>query len=462
MNEESTTNKKIDDPKQVERQQYAESDCGVRGECQDDCRERCTDPVCRDSNGHRDVCCRSLQSSRGTDEIQGQGREQAPGNCSNYSTISVDHSSSVSSSSREEGGSVTGGAEEEERRRTSSGPDPTRGNGDGTSVTPILCGPHADENNTGLSANADLPSGHCTFPVLQKKYREKVAKFFAKKENYDALTRIVLHRDGEEVFAVLLYFIVRHSKGKLYSTIRAADRGTDNWHVYSPFDQYNNALKKYQKRFYNLEDKVGSGDLVWDNIVNPRFLVAPQHGSISLPLAKLIGLYWVIDYGFDELLWRNYEGLKEKYKTFTEQTKRRYTENHKRKQKRVRAEVEAEIIDTREEEKKRKKREEEEAAAAAEEAAKNQEGEEGGNNEEKPRKRRRRRKLKLESKRRPTRFTRKERKFIAERIRELNLKKLAIAREQRANKKKQRRKTPKYGHRVAMVIPEAPPVTLME
>lgn len=353
----------------------------------------------------------------------------------------------------------TGVQEEEEggrRRQETTGSDTTGSNGDGPSE-PV---PRTDAPTTEatIGPNTELPAGHCTFPVLQKKYREKVAKFFAQKENYDALSRIVLHRDGEEVSAVLLYFIMRHSKGKLYSTIRASDRGTDNWHVYSPFDQYNNALKKYQKRFYNFEDKVGSGDLVWDNIANPRFLVAPQHGPISLPLAKLIALYWAIDYGFDELFWRNYEGLKEKYRAFMEQTKRRYTENHKRKQKRVRAEVEAEIIDDREE-KKRKQQEEEERARKEEEERIATEG----NSEEKPtRKRRRRRKLKLESKRRPTRFTRKERRFIAERIRELNLKKLAIAREERAKKKKQRRKTPKYGQRVAMVIPEAPPVALME
>lgn len=412
MEQKSTTNKKIDEPEQVEEQKHVGPDHRLRYEGHGECDNLCIG----DCNDHRD----------GSELVPRQ--EMAQGE----------------------------GEERQEGQTTAARSDTTGSNGnDSTESVPCT---DAASAQVAIGPATDLPAGHCTFPVLQKKYREKVAKFFAQKENYDALTRIVLHRDGEEVFSVLLYFIVRHSKGKLYSTIRAADRGTDNWHVYSPFDQYNSALKKYQKRFYNLEDKVGSGDLVWDNIVNPRFLVAPQHGSISLPLAKLIGLYWVIDYGFDELLWRNYEGLKEKYKTFTEQTKRRYTENHKRKQKRVRAEVEAEIIDTREEEKKRIKREEEEQQQKAVEGQQQQEGD----SEEKPRKRRRRRKLKLESKRRPTRFTRKERRFIAERIRELNMKKLAIAREERANKKKQRRKVPKYGHRVAMVIPEAPPVALME
>lgn len=258
-----------------------------------------------------------------------------------------------------------------------------------------------------------LPDGRTTHSSLQCSYRAKARTFFSDVENYKALERFVLHRDGDTVYSVFVYFIMRYSKGKLFPTRHADDRDAGPRHVHCPYHDYTVAVNKYQKLFYNFEDKVGSGKLVWGNIVNPRVLACPEHGPISLPLAKLVALQWAISLGFDELFWKDYDKYFNLYTKFSETTRARYVGTHKEKRRALRNEAEAIV----------RERIQEEAKTKAEKLG------------DKPKQKGRKKRM---TKRRPIQFTRRQRAEIAELIQERDLANKAKQRRERAARKKTR------------------------
>lgn len=256
--------------------------------------------------------------------------------------------------------------------------------------------------------------------ALHRIYRNKVLKFFGKKENYRRLEEFVTHRDTD-VYSIFLHFIVRHCDSKFIHTIRSTDRETKKQSVYCPKHEYTRALRKYQKCYYNFEAKAGEGNLFWKGVCNPRFLVAPQYGSISLPIAKCIALYWAIDFGFDTVFWSKYNEIREQYRTFVRKTKLKYTETHKNKKKRIRKEEEDLLIEE------RKRKQEEELKQRLDQGLP-------------PRKRTRRRKKDTSGvkSRQPTRLSRKERKVVVQRIKARNLKQAVAKREERQKTKRRK------------------------
>lgn len=279
-----------------------------------------------------------------------------------------------------------------------------------THVPSINCDAESVASNQSSGADA-----------LHRIYRNKVAKFYRNKENYRRLEAFITHRDTD-VCSVFLHFIVRYCETKFIHTVRASDRDTkpQKQSVYCPKDEYTRALRKYQKCYYNFEAKAGEGDIFWKGVRNPRFHVSPENGPISLPIAKLIALYWAIDFGFDTVFWTKYNDVKEQYRQFVRKTKLRYTETHKNKKKRIRKEEEELVI------KERKEKEEEEKRKRIEAGLP-------------PKKRTRRRKKDGPvSTRQPTRLSRKERRVVVQRIKARNLKSAAERKEERAKNKKRK------------------------
>lgn len=314
------------------------------------------------------------------------------------------------SSGEEEGGRVKrvraeSGCSSEDRDDGSCGnPDPSD-----LSIAPVS----RSNGNDPTGLFDPIPEGRTTHSSLQCSYRAKARTFFSNMENYEALSRFVFHRDGDTVYSVFVYFIMRYSKGKLFPTRHADDRDAGPRHVHCPYHDYTIAVNKYQKLFYNFEDKVGTGKLVWGNIVNPRVLACPDHGAISLPLAKLVALQWAISLGFDELFWKDYDKYFRLYTKFTESTRARYVGTHKQKRRALRSEAEAIV----------RERIQEEARSKAEK--------EVGVPKQKSRKKR-------VAKRRPIQFTRRQRAEIAELIQERDLANKAKQRRERASRKKTR------------------------
>lgn len=272
---------------------------------------------------------------------------------------------------------------------------------------------------------------------LQQRYRANMATFFATTSNYERLARIVYNRD-DRIFSILLFFVIRYKTENIYPCQRTYDTGPEVnkegkpvFFFYRPKEEYGRALKKYKKKFYNFEDKVGSGPLVWKGITNPKFHVSPDNGPISLPLAKLISVYWVIQYGFDVVFWDNYDNILSNYETFTYKTKRRYTEAHKKKKQQIRAEIEEQVIAERD----RKIKEEAERNGRA--------------------KKKRRRKAFDNKNRRKTRLCRELRKQVTEMIQDRKRK----IKEQNADDKKgkKRKRPPQKQTKVATTIMFNPP-----
>jgi hypothetical protein len=276
---------------------------------------------------------------------------------------------------------------------------------------------------------------------LQKKYRRKTLDFFHNKGNYERLQEFIHHRD-QRIFSILLFFIIRYKPNDLCYCQRTYETGPENnadgkpvFFFHRPKDEYTRALKKYKKRFYNFEDKVGTGDLVWENIRNPRFLVSPENGPISLPLAKVIALYWTIQYGFDTVFWEKYTNILTTYEAFTQKTKKRYTEAHKIKKQKLRSEIETQVIAERD-----KVKAEEENKRLKDPSVK----------------RRRQRDNNKKNNRRKTRLSREMRKKVTEMI---QVRKDKI-KEQTAKKDKtgrKRRRTPTNTNKLATTIHFNPP-----
>lgn len=214
------------------------------------------------------------------------------------------------------------------------------------------CGTDATRNGAVLSPMAcetsDEPSSLAD--ALQDRYKRKVELFFANIDNYRRLEKFVLHRH-QKIFLVLQYFIIRYKPRCVYPCQPTYDNGpkinalgNPVYLFYRPKNEYTRALKKYKKKYFNFEDKVGAGNLVWNNLTNPKFLVSPENGNISLTLPKVNALYWTIQYGFDVVFWDNYDTINTSYEEYTAMTKRRYTEAHKKKKQIIRREMEALVI----------------------------------------------------------------------------------------------------------------------
>lgn len=248
-----------------------------------------------------------------------------------------------------------------------------------TSSADVLSGEEDDNDNDGLASFADTDGASVASAAtasslrssaasisgvserIQGKYRESAARFFADKQNFDRLSRFFAHKD-DDIAAIVEFFVVRSPRMVLVSTLSASDRATDTWRVWNILDQYERALRKYRKHFYSFRDRAGSGKVRWEGMTNPKIIVAAEHGSLSLPLAKLLAFKWFIEYGFDAVFWERFDKTKKKFTEYTTEVKVRYTSAHKKKKTALRKEVEQEML--RERAEKEKARAKRKAAAA--------------------------------------------------------------------------------------------------
>lgn len=192
-----------------------------------------------------------------------------------------------------------------------------------------------------MEADDQTPSSN--FVAQQTSYRAQAAKFFSDPEKYERLKDLAIH--GDRLSSAVFFFVKEFEKGALVRT----DEG-----IFKMNDEYRNAITNHKKRYYNFESKEGKGELRWQGLRNPRFLVNPELGSIALPLPRLVAFQWLIFYGFDKLFWRRKDEVVAAHSEFTTSVKRRYTEAHKSKLKTDRLRIERHIINNRTSEPKRK------------------------------------------------------------------------------------------------------------
>lgn len=184
------------------------------------------------------------------------------------------------------------------------------------------------------------------FRERQSHYRAALGAFFdpapgdderaraEKRRRVERLRRLVASRaDGG--YDTLLHFFSDH-----YSHIARVGEGTARLH-----QVYRATLAEYKQRYFDLKSAEGSGDLVWEGRRNPP--VPLQCGVSSEPLPVLVFMHWLIRRNFDELFWENHDEVRAHREAFIAGRNRRYTENHKAKNKRARADIEAEIVQKR-------------------------------------------------------------------------------------------------------------------
>ena len=197
---------------------------------------------------------------------------------------------------------------------------------------------------------------YTNFVVFQRNYRRKVAHFFSDGNNYGRLSRIYTH-EHPKIYALLVFFVVRYSKNRVFLSTRVHEHLSRHYCIR---DQYENALKRYEKKFYDFEARAGKGELIYEGVVNPALNIrSPRDtamdmdmdmdvdggaNTVTLALAKLNAISWLIEYGFDTVLWDNYAEVLREYTEFSVVTRKRYTDTHKRKNRALRQEAEKEIL----------------------------------------------------------------------------------------------------------------------
>jgi hypothetical protein len=198
------------------------------------------------------------------------------------------------------------------------------------------------------------------YRMFQENYRRKILEFFADSRTWLRLKRIH-DLDHPKVFKLVAFFVMRYTKNDVVLSTRLDERISRHYCIK---DEYDNALKRYEKRFYDFEARCGKGDLVYKGLLNPPIEVFPPVTSgsssssssgnsissmmgtvpVRLPLAQLNALTWFIEFGFDAVFWSRVNDVIQKYEEFATDTRRRYTETHRRKNQQIRKEAESIVI----------------------------------------------------------------------------------------------------------------------
>lgn len=183
------------------------------------------------------------------------------------------------------------------------------------------------------SAGAAVTPGMTTFAGRQDSHRENCHAFFADKDNYRRLEKIVF--TGKTVYPLLMHFVTEFSKDRMFLTSAGA---------VCPRAAYANALRSRKKRFYDFNgvgSRTGCGPLWYNGIRNPAVLANSENGSISLPLPLLVAVKWTIAEDFDTIFWEHYDEVSEHFNAHTKARKEKYMNTHKRNKTELRKQMES-------------------------------------------------------------------------------------------------------------------------
>ena len=170
-----------------------------------------------------------------------------------------------------------------------------------------------------------------TFKQRQSVFRASVATFFADRDNAAKLQRIAQLRDTG------VYKLISHFVGAAFGELVQLRTGA----TVRLNETYRNTMANYKKRYFNILSEEGKGELVWAGSANP---VVHTDAGVSEPLPRLLVLKWLIHMGFDDRFWDRFDAIKAHHDATVAETKRRYTENHRRKNAIERRPIEEEII----------------------------------------------------------------------------------------------------------------------
>ena len=191
------------------------------------------------------------------------------------------------------------------------------------------------------------------FKLFQSNYRSKVRDFFHDVHNWNRLRRIH-HLHTKKIYSVLVFFVVRYTKNRLHLSTRINETVSRHYCIR---DEYENALKRYEKKFYDFGAKIGKGDLIYEGEVNPGIEISPplvcmqadadmeRAAAMIFPLAQINALAWLIEFGFDRVFWDHFKDVEREYHLFSTETRKRYTDTHKRKNRNLRREAEKEVLE---------------------------------------------------------------------------------------------------------------------
>lgn len=168
------------------------------------------------------------------------------------------------------------------------------------------------------------------FKERQAVYRAELREFFAEESNAAKLKRITDLRD-QGVYHLLAHFL----SNRFEQLVKLRSGATVRLN-----ETYRNAMSNFKKRYFNLLSRQGEGDLVWEGQPNPAFDPGTGAGE---PLPRLVALQWLIRMGFDAVFWERFQDVKGDHDAVAAATKKRYTDNHKRKNALERALVEEEV-----------------------------------------------------------------------------------------------------------------------
>jgi hypothetical protein len=168
----------------------------------------------------------------------------------------------------------------------------------------------------------------------QTLYRDRLQEFFSDPENFSRLKRITDCGDPA-LYRIMLYFVRHFYRNMVLYTTPAYERKTHPKvrRVFVPHEEYDIAMRRYSKKFYNFEEAGAA-----------RIEVGPEGAApVEISTARGVALMWFINFGFDDPFWDSFEAISAAFHRFSADKQRQYSSNYNKNKQQLRRQAEEEV-----------------------------------------------------------------------------------------------------------------------
>lgn len=147
---------------------------------------------------------------------------------------------------------------------------------------------------------------------IVEKYIEKIRTFFKQPEHFKKLHELITCHTEKPVPNLVYYFLVIYKKGDVVRD--------DAGQLCSTYFEYSRAVRLFHKRDFDFIPK----------IKNDTHYLTVSNDSVEIrePFPRMHAYFWLISKGFDKHFWADIRNIESNYKTYYQNIKRQYTEQH--------------------------------------------------------------------------------------------------------------------------------------
>ena len=161
---------------------------------------------------------------------------------------------------------------------------------------------------------------------VRERYFRKTVEFF-QDENICKRVSELLKGRSSWVYDVIVYYITKTCQQTMVEVSH-----DEHPIIICPNDEYQKALRKYGKRYFDIQCETHS-------------IVVPVHGFLTgFPLPRAMVLVWFLELGLDQPFLKKVDELYNEYHLFRKRKKEQYSETHKTKRRRMRQQAEQVVL----------------------------------------------------------------------------------------------------------------------